>query len=145
MKQYRKLIKEKDVLKGVRAVLQWARCWFFKMHPSPFQKWTDEFGTVHSSGMADIIGIYPVKVDDLVKAGVETVGVFMAIENKRPGKEPTELQHSFLSVVRKHHGIGLWTDNDEKLQEALGLFQKGQTLGFPAQGGHLKELFRKEE
>ena len=65
--------------------------------------------------ISDILGIYVVNVDDLVKAGIDKVGVFMGIELKRPGKKPTEGQMEWGKEVKKNHGIWFWVDCRESV------------------------------
>lgn len=48
-------------------------------------------------GMSDIIGIYK--------------GRFLAVEVKRPGNKPTDIQKSFLEDVRRLGGIATWVDS----------------------------------
>lgn len=56
-------------------------------------------------GSADLIGIKPVIIQqsDVGK----TMGIFTAIEVKRPGKEPTEEQDTFLDHVYECGGIAV--------------------------------------
>jgi hypothetical protein len=65
-------------------------------------------------GSADLVGIVTVPVAALVAAGVESVGVFLAIEVKRPDEKPRPEQAQWLEVVRKAKGCaGVATSETE--------------------------------
>jgi hypothetical protein len=46
-------------------------------------------------------------------------GAFIAIEIKRPGKKPTELQEWNIQQIRKARGWSFWTDNLPDLQQKI--------------------------
>lgn len=76
-------------------------------------------GKYGRSDIADILGIYKMKVSDLYDAGIEEIGVFMAIELKRPGEEPTEKQIEWGDKVKEAGGIWFWADAVETIIKKL--------------------------
>lgn len=71
-------------------------------------------------GIPDIICCQPVKITaDMVG---ETVGLFLAIETKAPGKKwnTSPNQKRNLSAIAEHHGIAVVADCVEDVKEALG-------------------------
>jgi len=89
--QIRKTKKESDIKTEVLSFLK-------KNYPS------GAFWVIHKTlygagGISDIIGIME--------------GRFIAIEVKRPGKQPTERQKEFLSSVRKKGGVSCVVDSVE--------------------------------
>lgn len=107
-------VLEKDITKSIRDLLWRCDVWHFKHWGGPMSL----------PGVADLLGVQTVKVSDLVAAGIEEVGVFVAVEVKRPGEKPTKDQEDFLGHIVKHKGRGLWADNPETVVEALGLKAK---------------------
>jgi len=126
------LITEKDVEKDVRTALKKACVWHWK-------HWGGGFS---GSNIADVLGVLPVKVQDLVDAGVEEVGVFLAIELKRPGKRPTKDQEDWGKDVRAARGIWMWADNVEKVVRELGLAKRAHPL-LQIKNDVIGKLFRK--
>ena len=61
-------------------------------------------------GSADILGIQYFS------------GKFIAIEVKRPGKEPTELQKNFLNIIKSQGGIAFVAHS---IDDVINYFQKG--------------------
>jgi len=112
------LILEKDVEKEIRKALKMAQVWHWK-------HWGGGF---NPRGIPDILGIYPARVDDLVKAGVEEIGVFLGIEVKKPGQTPNKDQEDWIKNIVKNHGIGFWTDNVHVVIKRLGLLEKAHPL-----------------
>jgi len=109
-----KKILERDVTKAVRDVLKAGRVWHFK-------HWS---GMGSFPGVSDILGVYRVKVEDLIKWNVKEVGVFLAIEVKAPGKEPSDNQDKFLQAIKNNGGIAFAADDPEIVIKKLGLFGK---------------------
>lgn len=68
--------------------------------------WKAWQGLGSEKGVADIIGIKKVKVADLVKAGIEEIGQFMAIEVKTENGKLSKHQKNFLDRVKGEGGIG---------------------------------------
>lgn len=66
-------------------------------------------------GGSDLIGIIPVLITpDMVGS---TLGRFVAVEVKRPGKHPTEDQENFIRVISENGGIaGIATTPEEALR-----------------------------
>ncbi len=112
------LILEKDVEKEIRKALKMAGVWHWK-------HWGGGF---NPGGIPDILGIYPVKVDDLVKEGIENVGVFLGIEVKRPGMKPSPDQKEWIQDINNNYGIGFWADNVHLVVRRLGLIEKAHPL-----------------
>lgn len=82
-------------------------------------------GRYGRSDIADLLGIYTVKVSDLYEAGIEEVGIFMGIELKRPGDVPTEDQYKWGDKVKEAGGIWFWADAVEVIIKKLGLSCNG--------------------
>jgi hypothetical protein len=64
------------------------------------RKWYVRFGV---KGLSDIIGVTP-------------EGLFIAVEVKRPGQEPTADQTYFLHRVALNNGIAIWCDSWESFE-----------------------------
>lgn len=66
-------------------------------------------------GSADLVGIVEVPGDhEAWPPGPKTIGRFIAIEVKKPGKKPTKEQLAFLELVTKMGGYACWvTSVDE--------------------------------
>jgi hypothetical protein len=109
------ILTEGDVVKAIRDLLRSRGVFHWKFSPGPFGK---------QAGIADILGVYKVRVEDLVKAGVEEVGIFTAIEVKKPGKKPTDAQKRFLANVRDGAGIAFWADCIEDVIKGMGWDKK---------------------
>ena len=71
------------------------------------------------SGISDVIGVQEVFVKDLVMAGVKTVGVFIAIEEKAEKGKPSDKQLSFLKKVTDLGGKGAVVKSIEEVKELL--------------------------
>ena len=73
------------------------------------------------------IGGLPVKFNNMgiyAKAGVSDIlacikGRFVAIEVKRPGKKPSDLQERFLDAINTIGGVAFWADNLNDVKEKL--------------------------
>lgn len=73
------------------------------------------------------IGGLPVKFNNMgiyAKAGVSDIlacikGRFVAIEVKRPGKKPSDLQERFLDAVNTIGGFAFWADNLQDVKDKL--------------------------
>lgn len=73
------------------------------------------------------IGGLPVKFNNMgiyAKAGVSDIlacikGRFVAIEVKRPGKKPSDLQERFLDAVNTIGGLAFWADNLQDVKDKL--------------------------
>lgn len=63
------------------------------------------------TGSADILGILP-------------DGRFLAIEVKRPGNKPTELQQQFLDDIVDRGGVAFWADSIMTVIENLKKYVK---------------------
>ena len=71
-------------------------------------------------GVADLIGVKTVRVDDLVKRGVDEVGVFMAIEVKAPGGRLSAHQQAFLDNIKRAGGIAFKAESIDEVIDGLG-------------------------
>lgn len=113
VKYKKKPTKHAEILDAVMVILKSARVWHWKHASGPFSQ----------AGISDILGIKKCRVEDLVKAGVEEVGIFIAIEIKTgPNNLPTDDQEGFIANVVENGGIGLVTWRPEEVVEKLGLF-----------------------
>lgn len=107
--------KHAQILNAVKSILKSARVWHWKHASGPFSQ----------PGISDILGIKKTRVADLVAAGVEEVGVFIAIEIKTgPTDTPTDNQVGFIQNVNDNGGIAFVTWTPEEVVERLGLFGK---------------------
>lgn len=90
-------------------------------------------------GMADILGVLPQSVET---GGVrQTIGVFLAVEVKRPGGKLSADQEQFLAEVTRSGGLALCVRSVDELQRLLephlagpGRRQEGST-GKPGLAG----------
>lgn len=113
--------KEADITRAIRDLLN--ICGIFH-----FKHWG---GPMSTKGISDIIGCKKTKVADLVKAGIEEIGVSVAIEIKAPGKIPSgpietwnkheQEQNRFLMNIRDSCGIGFFADSIEDVIRELKL------------------------
>lgn len=92
---------ESDVLKDCLQYLNLLPgCRAYRINTGAFQneyKGKKRFIRFGVPGMSDIIGIYK--------------GRFLAIEVKRPGNKPTDIQNSFLEDVLRLGGIATWVES----------------------------------
>ena len=128
-------ITEKEVTKETRKALKKAGIFHWKNWSGPMTS---------PKGISDILGVYPIKVNDLVEAGIEEVGIFLAVELKRPGYKPTQDQKDFISNIRKSRGIAFYSDCPEKVIKWLGLFDMAHPL-FDRGKNILGRLFGKQK
>ena len=72
-------------------------------------------------GVSDLLCVVRVRVKDLVEAGIETVGMFAAIEVKREvGGITSDHQKKFIADVKEHGGFGVVVNSVEELKRAFG-------------------------
>lgn len=120
---------ESIVIDGIKDLLKAARVMYIRMVGSPFMP----------KGVADLVCCQPVKVRDLQKAGIEEIGVFVAIECKpRTWKPPTKVgsrewehyqqQKEWLEWVQRCKGVAFFTTSPEDVTEKLGLFNRVMPL-----------------
>jgi len=102
---------EADVTRQIRDVLKACRIFHWKQWQGPMSQ---------PKGVSDILGIYE--------------GKLLAIEIKRPGREPSDDQREFLARVNAQGGIGFWADNVSTVIKTLGLQVKLTPL-FHQRGG----------
>ena len=114
---------EKEITASIRTLLKAFGIFHYK-------NWQ---GLGSQKGVSDIIGMKTVKVEDLVKAGVEKVGVFTAVEAKRGDAVncPYRCNHKicreqrlFLDAVRAGGGIAMVARSVHDVFEGLGLENK---------------------
>ena len=73
------------------------------------------------------IGGLPVKFNNIgiyAKAGVADIlacikGRFVAIEVKKPGNTPSDLQENFINAVNSIGGFAFWADNLQDVKDKL--------------------------
>ena len=104
-------ITHADILKAVKDLLEA----FAIFH------WKHFGGLLNPKGVSDVLGIRKVKVSDLVKAGIEEVGIFMAIEVKAGKDTLTEDQEGFGFNVQDSGGIFVEARKVDDVVEPLGL------------------------
>lgn len=88
---------EKEIVGEIRELLRFLNIFHWKVFTGP----------TNLPGIADILGCYK--------------GRFLAIEVKRNGKEPTELQQAFLDAVKEAGGIAFVARSVDDVIAALGL------------------------
>ena len=76
-------------------------------------------GLGSTKGVADIIGLKRVKVSDLVAAGIDEVGVGMAIEVKTQKGKLSEYQLKFLENWSWHGGIAIVARSVDDVEQGL--------------------------
>ena len=104
----------------VKKVLKREAVWFYM----PVQ---NGMGVV---GIPDIVGCIPMRItEDMVG---KTVGVFMGIETKAPGKEKntTANQKNNLEGIARCGGVALVTDNTERVEDMLLSLAKGDPVKY---------------
>lgn len=67
----------------------------------------------------DILACIPKRVYHLNHTTFTTVGVFVAIEVKRSGKEPTKLQDMIADEIKTSYGVAFWCDSFESFLMTL--------------------------
>ena len=91
---------EKEIVGEIRELLRFLNIFHWKVFTGP----------TNLPGISDFLGCYK--------------GKFLAIEVKRDGREPTELQATFLEEVRRAGGIGFGARSVDDVIQALGLRDK---------------------
>jgi hypothetical protein len=69
-------------------------------------------------GVADILGVLSRSAPG-GGDGPETVGLFLAVEVKRPGERPRADQEAFLDDIRRRGGVGLCVHSLTELEAGL--------------------------
>ena len=86
---------EQDIQKVILDYLRYKKIFCWKVNNAGiYKKKTGAYIPTGLLGVSDIIGLLP-------------NGLFLAIEVKRPGKEPLDNQKEFLENIRKNNGVGL--------------------------------------
>jgi hypothetical protein len=110
---------ERDITKAIRDYLRLHHVWHWKFNPGPFG---------NQEGVSDIIGVLKVRVDELMALGIQEIGVFMAIEVKRPGSAKSgktwEAQMRFIDNVQKKRGIGFMAYSVDDVATLLPIANK---------------------
>jgi len=104
-------ITHADILKAVKDLLGLCQVFHWKHFPGPIGK----------KGVSDVLGIKKVKVSDLVKAGIEEVGIFIAIEVKAGKDTLSDDQEQFGFDVKNSEGIFIEARKVDDIVEPLGL------------------------
>ena len=105
--------KESDVQKALRDVWESCGVFFWKQWQGPYSQ----------RGISDFIGIRKVRVQDLVDAGVEEVGVFFAVETKRPRKAAIrQEQEAFIANVLDQTALATRAKSVDEMIEAFSEF-----------------------
>ncbi|MFH2075522.1 MAG: hypothetical protein ABIJ57_09280 [Pseudomonadota bacterium] len=105
---------------AIRQALKLGRVWHWKFRA----------GIGNPPGVPDIIGIYRVRVDELVKAGVDEVGLFLGIEVKAPGKfvKAGSDQDQFLQTIQVNRGIAFEANDVQAVIDRLKLEKRAMPL-----------------
>ena len=104
-------ITHADILKAVKDLLK-----AFGIY-----HWKHFGGPLNPKGISDVLGIRKVKVSDLVKAGIEEVGIFIAIEVKAGKDTLSDDQEQFGFDVKNSEGIFIEARKVDDIVEPLGL------------------------
>ena len=72
-------------------------------------------------GVSDIIGVKRVNVADLVRDGIEHVGICTAIEIKTEKGKPSEHQEKFIERIKREGGIAFIAKSIEDVINGLGI------------------------
>jgi len=104
-------ITHADILKAVKDLLKAFGIFHFK-------HWS---GPLSEKGISDVLGIKKVKVADLVKAGIEEVGIFVAIEVKAGDDTLSVDQENFGLNVQDAAAIFVEARKVDDIVEPLGL------------------------
>ncbi len=75
-------------------------------------------------GSSDIIGIVRRVIPDdaggfELRESMFCAGVFLALEVKRPGKNPTREQQQFLDIVNRRGGVGRCVHSEDEAKQAI--------------------------
>ena len=100
-----------DILKAVKDLLSAFNIYHWKHFSGPLGK----------PGVSDVLGIRKVKVSDLVKAGIQEVGIFIAIEVKAGDDTLSVDQEGFGLNVTDSGGIFVEARKVDDIVEPLGL------------------------
>ena len=106
----RKQNPETKITRAIRSVLKSLGIFHWKNFGGPMCK----------PGVADLLGIKTMRVEDLVKCGVDEVGVFMAIEVKAPGGRLSAHQKVFLDNIKRAGGIAFKAESIDEVIDGLG-------------------------
>lgn len=71
---------------------------------------TKTYGSAFRKGDPDLFVVYPVE---------DGPSLFVAIEVKVPGEEPTPIQHAALRRLNRHGAIAFWTDDPNTVIAAI--------------------------
>lgn len=113
MKNKHRKTPHTEMVNKIRSILNRAKIYHYKHWGGPYGK----------KGVADIIGIRKVRVDDLVKKGVKEIGVFVAIEIKVGRDKLSDDQKDFLKAISRSGGIAMVADSENAVMKRLGLFK----------------------
>lgn len=83
-------------------------------------------GSALQQGIPDIVGSFPVKYGSTVHG---VVGVFIAIEMKRPGFEPTEKQYRQLYEWRQSGAIAFYSSDPDEIIGIIRAEAQARWLG----------------
>lgn len=73
-------------------------------------------------GSADLVGILSMPIESMERA----LGVFFALEVKRPGQKARPEQDAWLALVRKRGGFAAVVHSVEEAKSALGRARRGE-------------------
>ena len=104
-------ITHADIVKAVKDLLKAFGIFHWKHFSGPLGK----------PGVSDVLGIRKVKVSDLVKAGIQEVGIFIAIEVKAGDDTLSVDQEGFGLNVQDEGGIFVEARKVDDIIDPLGL------------------------
>jgi Holliday junction resolvase len=91
---------EKEIVNEIRELLRFLNIFHWKVFTGP----------TNLPGIADILGCYK--------------GRFLAIEVKRKGQNPTELQQAFIDQIQRAGGLAFVARSSDDVIDGLGLKNK---------------------
>lgn len=114
---------EKEIQSGIMVALSNAHCLIWRNTIGMLKDAKGHFIRygIGGAGGSDLLGYLPIHITaDMVG---RKMGIFVAVEVKRPGKKPTPEQENFLRVVRENGGLaGMATS----VEEALSIINSSQ-------------------
>mgnify|MGYP001590960628 CR=1 FL=1 len=107
--------KESDIQRAIIEYLEWNKWFVLRINSGMISSdyWHKGKGRIVKS----LIRLAPPGTPDILACSPG--GKFIGIEVKKPGKEPTELQHKTLEKICDLGGIGLWATSLKEVIDDL--------------------------
>ncbi len=101
------MVKEHDILQAVRLEASRLGALTWRNNQGAYKDakgYYIKYGVCNPGG-SDLVGIYK--------------GLFLGLEIKQPGKQPTDAQLNFIETINKHGGIACVISDPEQLKNIL--------------------------